>query len=96
MPPSPSPNFSGRPLAANSSCVGAVSDRWRRADQASLVRAEYREMPELSLTCAQAQRLWQLDRDLAVAILDQLLCEGFLHLTTKGTYVRADGAVRCS
>ena len=64
-------------------------DRNRRDALLALLRAEYWEMPGLSLTREQAERLWQLNRDLATALLNQLVCEGFLHRTAKQTYVRA-------
>ncbi len=61
-----------------------------RDAHASLVRAEYREMPGLSLTAEQIGRMWGLDRDLAGALIEHLLCEGFLCKTRRDTYVRAD------
>jgi len=54
------------------------------------VRNEYLEMPGLSLTIGQAQRMWHLHRreceDLFLALLDS----GFLTRTPAGAYVRAD------
>lgn len=37
------------------------------------VEAEYREMPGLRLTFAQAQRLWSLDRESCEAVLNALV-----------------------
>jgi hypothetical protein len=56
------------------------------------VRGEYLEMPGLSLTRTQAQRLWGLDPEACEALLDALLQAGFLRRTNQGGYVRADVA----
>jgi hypothetical protein len=56
------------------------------------VRGEYLEMPGLSLTQVQAQRLWGLDRDACETLLDTLRQRGFLRRTAQGGYVRADVA----
>jgi hypothetical protein len=61
-----------------------------RMDWVHVVRSEYREMPGLSLTEMQAQRLWQLDAASTRALLSTLLDTGFLRRTTTGTYIRAD------
>jgi hypothetical protein len=53
------------------------------------IRGEYSEMPGLSLTLAQAQRLWVLDgRRTCEALLDTLVAEDFLRRTLRGAYVR--------
>lgn len=52
------------------------------------IKAEYREMPGLSLTRTQAQRLWQLDESTCRTILSGLVASGFLQLTAKGHYTR--------
>jgi hypothetical protein len=52
------------------------------------VQAEFREMPGLSLTKSQAQRLWQLDEPTCRVILSQLVATGFLRVTAKGHYTR--------
>ena len=57
------------------------------------VRGEYQEMPGLSLTEAQAQRLWGLDATVCRALLDALSQVGFLHRTDAGAYVRGDTAL---
>jgi hypothetical protein len=64
----------------------AVEDNWL-----SRVRGEYLEMPGLSLTARQAQRLWGLDPETCEAVLEALVHSGFLRRTTRG-YVRADAA----
>lgn len=50
---------------------------------AQRARAEFREMPGMSLTTAQAARLWQLSPDTAEVLLTELVQAGFL--------VRQDG-----
>jgi len=54
------------------------------------VRGEYLEMPGLSLTVSQAQRLWHLDADACRSLLKALVDCGFLRQTSGGGYVRAD------
>ena len=54
-----------------------------------LVEGEYREMPGLVLTEAQATRLWGMDAAMCRAVLTALLERGFLRRTAAGTYVRA-------
>ena len=56
----------------------------------NLIRAEYVELPGLSLTEPQVERLWSLTSDLAETLLEELERVHFLRLTKKGTYVRAD------
>ena len=51
------------------------------------VRGEYREMPGLRLTFAQACRLWQFDPATCERILGELVREQFLHQTRDGAYV---------
>jgi Fic family protein len=52
------------------------------------VRAEYAEMPGLSLTLAQAQRLWALDRQTCESVFMTLTARGFLRMTSRGRFVR--------
>jgi hypothetical protein len=52
------------------------------------IEAEYREMPGLSLTEAQARRVWHLDDARCAAILQILVEAGFLTRTRAGAYVR--------
>jgi hypothetical protein len=52
------------------------------------IKSEYREMPGLSLTHTQAQRLWHLDEGTCRTILARLVSSGFLRLTPKGHYTR--------
>ena len=58
------------------------------------IRAEYREMPGLRLTTAQACRLWQLDAATCQAALRRLQDEQFLHCTRDGAYVATPTAGR--
>ena len=51
------------------------------------IRAEYREMPGLQLTFAQARVLWQLDAPTCSAVLQMLVDEGFLVGTSDGRFI---------
>jgi hypothetical protein len=59
------------------------------ADLGSLIRAEYREMPGLTLTLPQAIRLWTADPVACARVLDALIESGFLCREGE-TYMRAD------
>ena len=61
-------------------------------DWLMLVRAEYLEMPGLSLTKPQVERLWGLDAVTSEALLAALVDVKFLRRTVGDAYVRADGA----
>ena len=52
-----------------------------------VIRAEYREMPCLSLTKPQMQRLWGLETIVCDALVDALVSAGVLRKTATGTYV---------
>ncbi len=54
------------------------------------VRGEYKEMPGLRLTTAQAQRLWGLDRAACDALLGALVEAKFLFRTRDGAFMRLD------
>ena len=54
------------------------------------VQGEYKEMPGLRLTIAQAQRLWGLDRAACDALLGALVDAKFLFQTRDGAFVRFD------
>jgi hypothetical protein len=60
------------------------------ADWLQLIRAEYLEIPGLSLTRAQVQRLWGLDAVTSDALLAALVDGKFLRYTRQKAYVRAD------
>jgi hypothetical protein len=51
------------------------------------VRGEFREMPGLRLTLAQACRLLHLDPDTCRQLLDHLVAERTLHYTGDGAYI---------
>ena len=53
------------------------------------IQGEYREMPGLRLTKAQAQRLWGLDRAACDAALGALVETRFLFRNRDGAYVRS-------
>ena len=53
------------------------------------IEGEYREMPGLKLTEAQARRLWDLDGDTCSLVLMTLLEQRFLKCTASGMYIRA-------
>ena len=58
------------------------------------IRAEYLEMPGLSLTLEQAQRLCGVERALCKAVLDALVDAKFLCVRSNGVYTRlTDGEV---
>jgi hypothetical protein len=65
----------------------------RLNDLIALVRSEYREMPGLSLTLEQAQRLWSLDRSTCVTVFERLVQMGVLRTTQRGRYICPDRAV---
>ena len=72
-----------------------MSSRVRTHDARTLnslmtrVRGEYREMPGMQLTVAQAARLWQIDPSACEAVLNLLVNDGFLTQTAAGTFVAA-------
>jgi hypothetical protein len=54
------------------------------------VREEFREMPGLRLTPAQATRLWGLEHDTARAVIERLVACAFLRWTAAGSITRAE------
>ena len=52
------------------------------------VREEFREMPGLRLTPAQATRLWGLDSDACRAVIETLVATDFLRWTASGSVTR--------
>ncbi len=61
-------------------------------DWLQLIRAEFEELPGLELTQTQAAELWDLDADVADALLGALVAARVLRRTRQGTYVRDDSA----
>ena len=53
------------------------------------VRNEYLEMPGLSLTIRQAERMWHLPQRECEHLLAVLVDSGFLARTSRGAFVRA-------
>lgn len=53
------------------------------------VQAEYTEMPGLSVTLPQAQRLWAADQATCEEVFDRLISRGVLRRTRKGRFIRA-------
>jgi hypothetical protein len=53
------------------------------------VQGEFKEMPGLTLTLAQAGRLWSLDADTCNEVLSQLVAAGFLSRRSDGSFCRA-------
>ena len=52
------------------------------------IESDYREMPALSATEPQAQRLWGLNSTTCSFVLMTLIQRGILKRTASGTYVR--------
>ena len=63
--------------------AGALEDVQR-------IRAEYLDLPGLSLTARQAQRLWNLDSETCQRVLDLMIRDNFLRQTPQAQYVRGD------
>jgi len=55
------------------------------------IKREYHEMPGLSLTEAQARRMWGLDRRTCTVALGTLTELRVLQRTTRGCYVQSSG-----
>ena len=54
------------------------------------VRADFREMPGLRLTPAQARRLWGLELEMCDAVIEALVASHFLRWTAAGSVTRAE------
>ena len=54
-------------------------------------RAEFREMPGLRLTAAQARRLWSLDVGVCAVVLAELMALRVIRRTHGDAYIRNDG-----
>ncbi len=55
----------------------------------NLIRAEYREMPDLHLTAVQMQQLWGLGSATCASVVDTLIAEKTLRRTLVGGYAAA-------
>jgi hypothetical protein len=54
------------------------------------IRSEFREMPGLRLTPAQARRLWGLEVEMCHKVIDTLVASAFLRWTPAGAVTRAE------
>jgi hypothetical protein len=54
------------------------------------VREEFREMPGLRLTPAQATRLWGLEHEMCRAVIDTLVSAAYLRWTPAGSVMRVE------
>ena len=61
----------------------------RLEDLAWLIDAEYKEMPGMRLTFAQARRLWNLSTDDCGCVLEYLVSRGRLTRDAGGRFYRA-------
>jgi hypothetical protein len=53
------------------------------------IQGEYAEMPGLSITLVQAQRLLGIDEPTCAAVFQTLIGRGVLRRTPQGRYIRA-------
>ncbi|HKT78651.1 MAG TPA: hypothetical protein VJP86_00430 [Vicinamibacterales bacterium] len=56
----------------------------------TVIKGEFKEMPGLQLTKAQAQRLWGLEAEICEALLGELEESHFLRVTELGRYRLAE------
>jgi hypothetical protein len=63
-------------------------------DRFARIEAEYREMPGLKLTAAQASRFWHLDPHDSRIMLEKLVEARVLLRTAEGHYVLLAGSAR--
>lgn len=70
--------------------VGTIEETLQR------VQGEFREMPGLRLTPAQASRLWGLDAVSSQALLDALVDAHFLLRRADGTFMRPTDTERAA
>jgi hypothetical protein len=56
------------------------------------VREEFREMPGLRLTPAQATRLWGLEHDTCREVIERLVSSAYLRWTSAGLVARVNGS----
>ena len=57
---------------------------------AARVRAEFEEMPGMTLTVSQASRLFGLDRDVCLNVVEHLINSSYLRRTPTGLVARND------
>jgi hypothetical protein len=85
---------SAKPQGANANGTADLPDgiRTRRGTVRTLleqIQAEYAEMPGLSVTLPQAQRLWGADRVACEEVFSRLISTGVVRRTAKGRFIRA-------
>ena len=68
---------------------GQAGETCTASELCARIRAEYREMPGLCLTPAQAARLWDLTPGVCAQVLQMLAAEGTLVCTRDVRYVAA-------
>ena len=73
--------------STNSTLESSATNRNVR-QLARQIEAEYTEMPGLSVTLPQAQRLWAVDRHTCQTVFERLIERGVLRITRKGRFVR--------
>ena len=76
-------------LQLTTSLTSEVVEPVQKRVIAERVRGEFREMPGLSLTLAQAQDCGSLDPTTCSAVLSELVETGFLSRRTDGSFCRA-------
>jgi len=75
------------PASATGIAGGVMNEQVGIRGWIELVRAEYREMPGMSLSKPQMQRLWGFDAFVCEALIDALVARDVLRLTANGNYV---------
>ncbi len=60
-----------------------------KSEWLELIRAEYTEIPGLTLSKAEIRRFWGLDPFTCDALIDALIADGFLKRTSGHLYARA-------
>ena len=56
---------------------------------AKRVRAEFEEMPGMTLTMPQASRLFGIEREICKTVVEQLVTTAYLKWTSSGAVTRA-------
>ena len=71
--------------------VDQVTPPWEESFDVLLRRAqaEFREMPGLRLTPAQATRLWGLEHKMCTEVIQTLVADDYLRWTASGSVTRA-------
>ncbi|HOC16831.1 MAG TPA: hypothetical protein PKK95_01110 [Vicinamibacterales bacterium] len=75
-------------LKGQEQVTGMGSSALRIRETLERIQGEFRELPGLRLTLAQAQRLWRLDKNVCDALLAALVDARFLARTADGAFIR--------